>query len=78
MSKQLAVTKDLRKKTIKELQKMLYGMYKDRAKSQLELTMNKTKHVNILSGYRKAVARIKTVLHEKNLLEKISKKVVSN
>ena len=57
--------KALHDKTIKELDELLSGAYQNLAKSRLELAAGKIKDTKILVKLRDDLARIQTVLKER-------------
>jgi ribosomal protein L29 len=65
--------KDIRKKTIKEIEKEIVNLKKDIVKSNIEWKINKPKDTNLISNKKKKLAVLMTVLYEMKELEKIRK-----
>ncbi len=65
--------KDLKKKTDKELEKMLAERREDRRKFRFDISGSKIKDVREGNNARKDVARILTELRSRALAEKTSK-----
>jgi ribosomal protein L29 len=63
--------KDLRAKSIKELQKLAYEKRLEHAKKKMDITAGKEKNLKAASSLRNEVVRILTVVREKEILEKI-------
>lgn len=61
---------ELKTKTVKELTKLAQDLRVKIAKLQLENKVNKPKDTNILTKEKKRLARVLTVLTEKQELEK--------
>ena len=61
---------DIRNKNIDELYKLLKDCYREIASLKLEISTNKQKNVHLVKLKRKEIAKIKTVLKEKDLEEK--------
>lgn len=73
MSKQKIITAvEARKKQIKDLAKDLADTMKQIAFNKLEMKTGKQKNTNILMRLRKAAARIKTVIYEKQQLLEVN------
>lgn len=70
-NKKIMQAKELRKKSVAELLRLLRESYKSLAKDKLDLSLKKTKNTNVLVPHRKLIARIKTVLKEKQILKDI-------
>jgi len=65
---------DLRKKTIKEIEKEKIDLIMEINKLRIEWTVNKPKNTNIIANKHKRLSVLNTVLGEKLELEKIEKK----
>ena len=75
MSKQKIITaKELRKKDEKSLHALLRETSKDLAKVTLDIVMAKTKNTCARKLNRRVIARIKTVISEKNDLTLLKEK----
>ncbi len=70
-NKKVPETVELRKKSVAELLRLLRETYKSMAKDKLDLSLNKIKNTNVLFSHKKLIARIKTVLKEKQILKTI-------
>lgn len=57
---------DLRKKTKEDLEKILKENKKKLSKSSFDLSLNKLKNVREIGKIKKEIARILTILKEKN------------
>lgn len=66
------LVKDIRNKSIKELNKVLAGQEKDMEKFMHDVYKGKEKNVAKTKSFRKDIARVKTVLAEKKFLEEVS------
>lgn len=60
-------TKDLRNKTIEELNKLLLESKKQLQDLKFDLSLGKVKNMNMMRELKKYVARIKTIIKEKTL-----------
>lgn len=69
----MKITKELREKTIKELEKEIVSLREDMAKSKLSFKVNPQKDTNLLSKKRKKLAVILTLLTEKKMIESLKK-----
>ncbi len=66
--------KELTNKTIKELKEIQKLTEAELVKLKLDLALKKTKNVHAFYSKRKDLARIKTIIREKELVEKYKKK----
>jgi ribosomal protein L29 len=64
---------DLRKKTIKELEKEVQDIKKDIMKARIDWKINRPKDTNLISNKKKKLSVLMTVLYEMRELEKIRK-----
>lgn len=67
-------TKELRTKTVNEIDKLLREQLLNKAQQELDLATGKSKNTNVVNGTRKAIARMKTVLAEKRILANLEVK----
>lgn len=67
-------TVDLRKKTVKELEKERKNLIIEIEKLRIEWTVNKPKNTNVIGNKHKRLSVLQTVLGEKKELEKIEAK----
>jgi len=67
------ITKELKDKTIKELEKEVPVLREDIAKSRLSFKVNPPKDTNSLDKKKKRLAGILTLLNEKKLVESLKK-----
>lgn len=74
----LLKAKDIRKKSDKDLINLLRETQINLTKNTFTLSTNKQKNTNILSGYKKTIARVKTVLKEKRILKSLETKNIKN
>jgi len=58
-------TKDLREKSVEELNATLLDLLRDQFKYRMQKTTGQLNQTNLLGQVRKDVARVKTVLNEK-------------
>ncbi len=63
--------KELHSKTPEDLKKMLMDLKLEMAKLNLDLNLNKNKNINILKTKKRDVARILTVLTEKEVIKNV-------
>ncbi len=63
--------KELRDKTIKELEKEQASLREDIAKSKLSFVVNPQKDTNALSKKKKRLAVILTLMNEKKMIESL-------
>jgi len=63
----------LKETDTQSLQDRVSELSNELTKARLERTMNTVKNTNITKNTRKEIARIKTILHEKKLLEEASR-----
>lgn len=63
-------TEELRKKTLEELNKLLIESKKKLQDLKFDLSLGKVKNINIVRGLKKDIARIQTIIKEKNLNNK--------
>lgn len=61
---------EIKNKSTDELYKLLKDCYREIANLKLEISTNKQKNVHLVKRKRKEIAKIKTVLKEKDLEEK--------
>lgn len=73
MSKiKLLTTKQLRQKTVKELQQLLAGIRVQKEQNRMAISTKRSKNTNLLHKDRLTIARIKTILAEKKDLAKLA------
>ncbi|MBU2864090.1 50S ribosomal protein L29 [Reinekea marina] len=58
-------TKDLREKSVEELNNTLLDLLRDQFKYRMQKTTGQLSQTNLLGQVRKDIARVKTVLNEK-------------
>ena len=58
-------TKDLREKSVEELNNTLLDLLRDQFKYRMQKTTGQLNQTNLLGQVRKDIARVKTVLNEK-------------
>jgi len=66
--------KELKQKTIKELEKEINNLRQEIAKLKIEMKVNPPKDTNLLTKRKKKLARLLTVLTEKKEEEKLKVK----
>lgn len=67
--KKSELMKQLRESSLKELEKKAQALRKEIARLRLEFSVNPPKDTNLLIKKRKELARVLTVIKEKQLLE---------
>ena len=73
MSKtKLITTKQLRQKKIKELHQLLVQTQKTKEQNQMAIITKRSKDTNLVKKDKKVIARIKTVMAEKNELAQLA------
>jgi ribosomal protein L29 len=63
--------KNLREKGVKELKKMVYTKNVEAAKKAMEIKTGKEKNLKLVRHLRREIAKILTLVKEKEILEKI-------
>ena len=64
---------ELRDKSVEELQDDLVGLYKDQFNYRMQNSSGQLGQVHLISSIRKDIARVKTIIDEKKILEKKQK-----
>ena len=67
--------KDIKSKELKDLKKVLSEKKKDAAKKRMEIFSGKDKNLKLSKNLRKDIAQILTLIREKEIMEKLNKKV---
>lgn len=69
---------DLRSKTVKELEKMVFDMKKDLLKVEVTLATGEQKNLKGAKNLKKDIAQILTIAREKEITERESKEKTKN
>lgn len=67
------LTKELKPKSVVELEKIIHGLHEELAKGKLESKVSQQKDTNVLKKKRKKLAAVLTIYTEKKELDKIKK-----